>query len=443
MRLLLAAADHDRARCGAGIFREQAKGGEEDIGPLQRAQGADEEEIGGVGQGGNRLELLGPETVGDDACRCARAADLGSVGVGLVLADEDEAVGHAAERPLGQEIDAAGRRRRVEMQAAAVGRVEAGYAVTSCPQEGADGACIGAAFGAVAMHDIGSKRPHLAGDTPGGGEIGGRHLAAHGRADEAEREERPQLFEQLVIDAAAGRGFAHHADRMPGVVLGLGQIADVAKETADRLAEAVNDPHGRRPVRRSSEVALTHIDGVAGLDRIAERQHGGADLSVDAARDLHGMCVGARREAAGDRHGLLHGHAGNVGILAGGGDFAHGEERPVADDLDRDVGMADIALAQPVGDVALDLDGRAAAHRHRADERHGQVACLIDHIGVRQIGLAEDDDAHLIAGIEMVGGDQFGVIAVLDGRRAGAAGEQGKADQQGNESKEAHEPALT
>ena len=102
--------------------------------------------------GSNSLRL---EPVEDDGGRPDGRTDLGGVGVGLELADEDEGIGHPPEHALGGKIDAARRRFRVVVQAAAVGRVDAGYARTRCPQESADGPRVGAAFGAVGMQDIG------------------------------------------------------------------------------------------------------------------------------------------------------------------------------------------------------------------------------------------------------------------------------------------------
>ena len=80
-------------------------------------------------------------------------------------------------------------------------------------------------------------------------------------------------------------------------------------------------------------------------------------LIVPADLDL--VLEGARRVAAGDRDRGLDRHVGDVGILAGQGDFAEDEERPVSLDLDGDMRLADIALAQLRGDRLLQVRGRS------------------------------------------------------------------------------------
>ena len=126
-------------------------------------------------------------------------------------------------------------------------------------------------------------------------------------------------------------------------------------------------------------------------------------LAVDVARDVDILLVGARREAAGRGDRLLHGHAGHVGVLAGGTHFAHHEDRPVAVDLDRDVGIAQIAVAQLAGNRALEFLHVRTARRHRADQRKGDVAGLVDAIGVGQAFLLEHRHPHPVAGAEPVG----------------------------------------
>ena len=115
------------------------------------------------------------------------------------------------------------------------------------------------------------------------------------------------------------------------------------------------------------------------------------------------MAHGARREAAGDRHRGLRRHVGDVRILAGRGDFAEDEERPVGFDLDRHMRLADVAVAQLVGDPGRQLVGGRAFRHHRADQRHGDVAAGVDQIGIGQAVLAEHDDAQAVAGIERIG----------------------------------------
>jgi hypothetical protein len=101
--------------------------------------------------------------------------------------------------------------------------------------------------------------------------------------------------------------------------------------------------------------------------------------------------------------------------LARLGDLAEDEERAIGLDLDRDVRLADVTLAQLVGYPARKLVGRRPARQHRADERHGDVAARVDGVGIGQALLAEHDDAQPVAGVQSIG-------ALIDERRIGHGG---------------------
>ena len=109
------------------------------------------------------------------------------------------------------------------------------------------------------------------------------------------------------------------------------------------------------------------------------------------------------------------GHVRDIGVLARLGDLAEDEERAIGLDLDRDVRLADVTLAQLVGYPARKLVGRRPARQHRADERHGDVAARVDSVGIGQSLLAEHDDAEPVAGVQSVG-------ALIDERRIGHGG---------------------
>ena len=76
---------------------------------------------------------------------------------------------------------------------------------------------------------------------------------------------------------------------------------------------------------------------------------------------------------------------------------------------------------KPLRSLARDLGGearrRAAARRHRADQRHGDRAAGIDRIGIGEAFLAVDHDAQLVAGIEMIGRVVAHRFGIGDGRR--------------------------
>ena len=136
------------------------------------------------------------------------------------------------------------------MQAAAVGRVDAGYARTSCPQEGADHPPISAALGAVTVQDVWSEGPNFPGNPGGCGKVGRRQLATHGKPDEAKAEKRPHARDHRIVEGIAAGRVANDANRVTGSVLSLGKVADVTKEAARRLAETMHDPHRAASPRR-------------------------------------------------------------------------------------------------------------------------------------------------------------------------------------------------
>src|SRR4029077_10731042 len=120
---------------------------------------------------------------------------------------------------------------------------------------------------------------------------------------------------------------------------------------------------------RLSEPPLLHIHRVARTHGTIDR-HGHAQLlAVDETGDDDGLAEGARRETAGDRHRGLDGHVRDIGVLARLGDLAEDEERAIGLDLDRDVRLADVTLAQLVGYPARKAVGRPPAPPPEATSR--------------------------------------------------------------------------
>ena len=107
-----------------------------------------------------------------------------------------------------------------------MGRVDAGYARTRCPQERADHPGIGAALGAVRMQDVGIEGAHLPRQAEGRGDIGRRDLPAHRDAPKAKCKLRRDPGEELFLVSAAGGRIADHADRMAGTRLCRGEVAE-------------------------------------------------------------------------------------------------------------------------------------------------------------------------------------------------------------------------
>src|SRR5256885_12178114 len=117
-----------------------------------------------------------------------------------------------------------------------------------------------------------------------------------------------------------------------------------------------------------SDPALLDDDGVARphpreqLDRAAA-----ADLSAcNWTVDLHVPAIGTRREAAADRNRGFDRHVGDIGVLAWERYLAEDEKRPISVDFDRDMGFAEIAATQAVGDGGRELGGGGGAGGHGA-----------------------------------------------------------------------------
>src|SRR6185295_6390467 len=78
---------------------------------------------------------------------------------------------------------------------------------------------------------------------------------------------------------------------------------------------------------RASEPAFVDHDCVAGAEELGNGGDEAYDVPVDVAADLDRAAVATRRIAAGNRDRRLHGHVGDIGILAGQNDLAEDEER--------------------------------------------------------------------------------------------------------------------
>ena len=133
----------------------------------------------------HRLEFRARDAVVDDAHEPARLADLAAEHVGAKGAFEQKQVAAQHQEPLGGQIKFAGERVVAEEQAAAMRRIGAHGARAADQQPG-----IGAALGAVPVHDVGiclSGPAHHMGKREQIARIG---LAAHGDAAQAERQRR-------------------------------------------------------------------------------------------------------------------------------------------------------------------------------------------------------------------------------------------------------------
>ena len=162
---------------------------EENVDALEVAQHAEKQEVAGVVLRGDRRELGVAQSVADDCGAAPRYADLLAVDLGLVGADMDEGVGHPLQHALDAEIEHAFERALVVMQAAAMGRIDAGDRPPPAEPCG-DQPPVGAALGAMAMQDIGNDLAEMLEHPAHRHEVAQRDAAPHRKARGAERELR-------------------------------------------------------------------------------------------------------------------------------------------------------------------------------------------------------------------------------------------------------------
>ena len=187
------------------------------------------------------------QPVADDRGAAPRYADLLAVDLGLVGADVDEGVGHPFQHALDAEVEHAFERALVVMQAAAMGRVDAGDRPAPAEPCG-DQPPVGATLGAMAMQDVGDDLAEMLEHPAHRHEIAQRDAAPHRKARGAERELRADRCDELVLETAAGGGVADDADVVAGFGLGIDEVDDVPKDAADRRAHDVDDLQPIRPV---------------------------------------------------------------------------------------------------------------------------------------------------------------------------------------------------
>ena len=148
---------------------------------------------------------------------------------------------------------------------------------------------------------------------------------------------------------------------------------------------------------------LVDVNGVTRQQGVIGRDLYLVNEAVDPPRDPVAALARALGVATGDRNRRLDRHAGHVGVLAGQADLAQDEERAVLLQCRRLPADRARTRAELGADGALEVDRGAVAGLHLADERHGDIADLIDGIEARQVRLAVDEHPQFVAGIEQIG----------------------------------------
>src|SRR3990170_6102960 len=113
---------------------------------------------------------------------------------------------------------------------------------------------IGPAFGAVTVKDIGPKLGGKPRDLAGGAPVAETEMARHGNARQPEHAIIGQAAERHRV--ALGAGIADDTDLGPELGLAQHQIVDVAEQTPDRRAQAMqNTKRGAHWTPRSGTLA--------------------------------------------------------------------------------------------------------------------------------------------------------------------------------------------
>src|SRR6185437_9362209 len=136
----------------------------------------------------------------------------------------------------------------------------------------------------------------------------------------------------------------------------------------------------------------------------------------------------ARREAAGERDGGAHRQARHVGMVAGFLHLAEHVDRTEIDDLDRHVGVLEVAVADELGaHRILELARRRSGCFDWTDQRQHRHAGVAHRNLAGKILRAVDGDAELVALSQLIGSVRDGA---LNERRQVAAGRAAAGDRQ-------------
>ena len=167
---------------------------------------------------------------------------------------EDKAAREPLEASFDAEKDSGLQRTRLEIQAAAVRRVERFDALAFAVEFARGEAGIGASLGAMAMQHVEVQSSRASGNRAVGGEIAETRPAAHGCAQDTEFECRLVCRKLVVRQPVFSVAVGEDANVMTAACLFGGEVEDVTEEAADRSAKAVQDAHGLLRLRDASRL---------------------------------------------------------------------------------------------------------------------------------------------------------------------------------------------
>ena len=128
------------------------------------------------------------------------------------------------------------------MDRTAMGAIEPGRRFTVFAQQTTNYACIGTTLGTMGVQNIDLQPLYGAVKPFDDGEVTQTDSTIHGDAVQAKIKKRLKVSEILFFECAARVVVADHANGMAAPGLTVNEIAHMAENTADRRAEAVNNP---------------------------------------------------------------------------------------------------------------------------------------------------------------------------------------------------------
>ena len=209
---------------------------DQDIGALDVPELADIDDVGGVVRCWYGIEFIGGNAIEHAAHESGRLADGALIGVARERALEQEQVGAVHQRAFEPAVDRAFQRVQRVMQRTAMRRVDAnGFAGAALEADERAG------LGAVAMQHVRLQFSDQAHEMRPYHSVDRHRLAPDRKAVDAEFQARRDRRQRRFGAFAAGHAVGDDSDVVAAVGLAVGDVEDMAKDTADRRAYRVQD----------------------------------------------------------------------------------------------------------------------------------------------------------------------------------------------------------
>jgi len=223
-----------RQRDRLALAAKPRHGVHQQVGSLDVPEFPDIDEVGGVVGPDDRVELRCGHTIEDATDEAGRRADHALIGIARERALEQEQVGAVHQRAFEAAIEGALEGVERIVQRAAVRRVDA---------DGRPGMRLqaneGTGLGAVAVQDLRLQPADQPPEPRPCHRVGGRGLAPNGEAMNPKLETGRDLRQRRLGALATGQAVGDDADMVAAIHLSVGEVEDVAEDSADRRAHRV------------------------------------------------------------------------------------------------------------------------------------------------------------------------------------------------------------